>query len=80
MPHMMFPRGLTPDQVRGLANEAWNGGNPFFGYQRQRDGRVLWEGIASLPDDSPIRISGHVTGGTNGRGGSVIHYYPSEYQ
>lgn len=80
LPHTMFPRGLTPAQVKQLAEEAWNGGRPFYGYYTEADGRVAWEGIASLPDGSPILISGHVSKATNPVDRSVLHYYPSEEQ
>jgi hypothetical protein len=71
---MMFPHGLTPHQVRELANKAWNGGNPLTKGTENENGTFLWEGIAHLPDGNPIRIGG------SARGGVVLHYYPSEYQ
>jgi hypothetical protein len=80
LPHTMFPRGLTPAQVKQLATDARNGGNPFFGYYTEKSGRISWEGIARLPDGSPIRIGGHVSNEANPLHRSVPHYYPSETQ
>lgn len=70
--HTMFPRGLTPAQVEGLANVAWNRGNPFYGINRETG---QWHGFARLPNGQTIHITGHVDADNK-----VYHYHPDSGQ
>ncbi|NKQ56900.1 hypothetical protein HFP15_28910 [Amycolatopsis sp. K13G38] len=87
----MFPQGLGPSQVQGLANQAWNGGAPNGGFH----GTNSWSGQAQIPytpvwnpaGDAGLPAHGSGSGnhpnagsilniGGYHNGGSASTYYP----
>ncbi|MEU4767547.1 hypothetical protein AB0H12_30265 [Actinosynnema sp. NPDC023794] len=72
-PHMAFPLDVSPQQVKNLANVAYNGGNPSVRSPDPDTGEYV--GFAPLPNHQPMFI-----GGKADQYGNVLHYFPMKPQ